>query len=235
MSENGMARFSRERRGTGGHPTDPDQLAELHFTMQHVEPAELDPVEVSALDPFLRGLLFTDGTVTRALEVQTLSRVGVEVVDQSRVAPHVRAARYLEAGPAEECLRRRVTMRAAGPPLPVWAESYILPERLPRGFVGALDGAAQGIGESMQGLRLESRRELLWFGLGRAPGWAPNATSSTTALVRVYRIITDDRPALLITETFGVEERSGLYGLLEPADGRVEQAHEALLEPVSRT
>jgi chorismate-pyruvate lyase len=199
-----------------------DRLAELYFTMQQVRPAGLHDVEIAALDPFLRGLLFTDGTVTRALEVETLSPVAVDVVDQTQAPVPAQAARYLDVAVATECLRRRVTIRIAGTPLAVWAESHIVPQRLPAAFLGLLDGAPHGLGGSMQRLQLESSRELLWFGLGTPPHWArtaapPPASASpplATALIRLYRILTEGRPALLISEAFAVQMQAGIYQLV---------------------
>lgn len=179
--------------------------------MQHANTAELANLEAVALDPFLRGLLFTDGTVTRALEAQTLSRVAVEVVEQSRTILPSKEAHYLDVPPASGCLRRRVTMSAVGSVPAVWAESHILPERLPSSFLGLLDNDPHGIGGSIEQIKLESRRELLWFRLGTPPRWASEVHSSAQAVVRLYRIITKDLPALLICEAFSVERQLGVY------------------------
>jgi chorismate-pyruvate lyase len=195
--------------------------------MQRANTVELSHVEVTALDPLLRGLLFTDGTVTRALEVQTLRRVAVEVVEQSPMTLPEHAAPYLdvETGASAMCLRRRVTMRTAGSAPAVWAESHILPERLPSGFLGSLDRASHGIGGSIEQVRLESRRELLWFRLGPPPRWGGAVAPGASTLIRLYRIITDGRPGLLICEAFAVEGRLGVYrplgwtSALHTADG----------------
>ena len=165
-------------------------------------------MDIGALDPFLRGLLFTDGTVTRALEVHTLSRVDLEVVDQAAAVGPDEVTQHLQLAAGAECLRRRVIMSLAGAPV-VWAESYIVTDRLPEGFMGLLSESAHGIGDSLQQIKLESWRELLWFELGRSPRWASKPTRTT--LVRLYRVITDGRPALLITEAFAVESHSGTY------------------------
>jgi chorismate-pyruvate lyase len=202
-----------------------DRLAERHFTMQDANMAELPNLEVAALDPLLRGLLFTDGTVTRSLEAQTLTRVSVEVVEQSQTVLPASIARYFEISEAAPCLRRRVTMRMSGSTPVVWAESHILPERLPAGFLGLLDGASQGIGGSIEQARLESRRELLWFRLGAPPPWAGAMPPSASAVIRLYRIITRDRPALLICEAFAVERRLGVYRLMGWADAAENVAH----------
>jgi chorismate-pyruvate lyase len=205
-----------------------ERLADRHFTMQHANTAEVPNLEVVALDPMLRGLLFTDGTVTRALEAQTLRRVAVEVTEQTRTTLPVQAALHLEASVATECLRRRVAMRVTDSAPVIWAESHILSERLPSGFLGLLDNAPHGIGGSIEQVRLESRRELLWFRLGTPPRWAGATPSSTCALVRLYRIITNDLPALLISEAFAIEERLGVYRPVGWGEGTAVGATKAL-------
>jgi chorismate-pyruvate lyase len=190
-----------------------DRLAELHFTAQHEASADLEQVEIVRLDPFLRGLLFTDGTVSRALEAQTLSLVTVEALEQLQTSPPDRAARYLDATQADECIRRRVVITSEETSLSVWAESYVIARRLPPAFLGVLDGSSQGIGGSVGQLKLESWRELLWFGLGPPPRWS-GAMSAAVTLTRCYRIITQGKPALLISEAFAVEMQAGIYRLM---------------------
>jgi len=191
-----------------------DRLADLHFAAQHERPPELEDVEIAQLDPFLRTLLFTDGTVSRTLEANTLTEVEVSAVEQLPSRVPAPLARFLELGQDEECIRRRVLMRTAETSLSVWAESYALPHRLPADFLGLLSGDPRGIGGSLQQLRLESWRELLWFGLAPPPQWSDSSASATTTLTRLYRVITAGLPALLISEAFTVEVRSGLYRLI---------------------
>ncbi len=187
-----------------------DQLSERHFALQRINLAEPPNLELSKLDPLLRTLLFTDGTVTRVLEAQTLCDVTVKLVDQARTRLPTLAADHLDASDETECLRRRVTMGVDKSIPAVWAESHILPNRLPAGFLGLLESAPNGIGGSIEHARIESRRELLWFRFGKPPRWASPPTPSS-AVVRLYRIITNGRPALLIFEAFAVERRSGMY------------------------
>ncbi len=187
-----------------------DRLTERHFALQHANAAGPPNLELAALDPLLRTLLFTDGTVTRVLEAHTLCDVAVELVEQTRMRLSAQAAGHLNVGDATECLRRRVTM-GAGKSVPlVWAESHILPSRLPAGFLGLLESAPNGIGGSIEHARIESRRELLWFRLGKPPQWA-TAPAQTSSIVRLYRIVTNGQPALLIYEAFAVERQSGMY------------------------
>ncbi len=189
-------------------------LVEQHFVLQDDRPAHVRRVEIEALDPFLRGLLFTDGTVTRALGVQLLAPVAVKRISQAPAPMTATTAAYLEASPEEELIRRRVGIGVGAPPTPaLWAESHMIPERLPPGFMGLLDGAPDGIGQSLQRLSLESSRELCWHGLDSVPEWAPESVGARESLRREYRIVSAGRPAILISEYFAVEQRDGVYRL----------------------
>lgn len=189
-------------------------LTRRHFVLQDDRPDHLHEVDLAELDPALRCLLFTDGTVTRTLEVQALSRVSVEVVSQATAPALERDAQCLEVPRGMEALRRRVKIGAdRGAPV-MWAESHIIPSRLPKGFVDVLGRAADGIGESLQQVQLESWRDMLWFGLDTLPAWSEvERQPPPTALTRLYRVITNCRPALLISESFAVRRSGGLYHL----------------------
>jgi chorismate-pyruvate lyase len=198
---------------TAHQPMVAGRLVDAHFVLQHAKSPYFADLDIVGLDPFLRELLFTDGTVSRALEAHTLARVTVAPVEQVSVRVRQPAAGYLAVGEGNHCLRRRVTMHIADRHLAVWAESYILPERLPSQFEETLGETPQGIGGSLQQLKLESSRELLCFGLAAPPAWAePDASART--LARVYRIVTQAQPALLITEHFALERRLGRYQLV---------------------
>lgn len=194
-----------------------DRLAQLHFTAREDAPADLQPVQTARLDSFLRGMLFTDGTVSRALEAHTLTHVAVETVQQEPSAAPAPIARHLRVDEGEECVRRRIVMRLAPPSPSVWAESYLVPHRLPAQFLAVLGASPLGIGGSLQQLKLESSRELLWFGLGHPPSWSDEAAHEEPALTRAYRVLTQGLPALIITESFAVELRAGLYHLVGAA------------------
>ena len=197
-----------------GDPSIANELAQRVFVRQDERPAHLRPLDITALDPFLRSLLFADGTLTRALEAQMLSRVSVLVLDQSSLPIPAESAPWLAITPLEESIRRRVVITIESQPACVgYAESYLVPQRLPPEFVLAIRSETDGIGETLQQLRLETRRELLWFGLGGAAGWTW-VSSSDDVLVRVSRLIVDNRPAILITEGFLVEPRDGGYGMV---------------------
>jgi chorismate-pyruvate lyase len=196
-------------------PAGEDDLVHRHFLLQEQRPEHVEAVEIAGLDPFLRSLLFTDGTVTRALAVQTLAPVVVERVGQAEVPVPAAVGEQLETDPGEPSIRRRVRIGIGTPVAPVlWAESFLIPERLPPGFVGMLDSAPDGIGQSLQRIALESYRELLWFGFDAAPEWAePVPAASRGTIRRLYRVLSDRQASILISESFAVEQRDGVLHL----------------------
>lgn len=191
------------------------QLTKRHFVLQEERPSHLGDIDLGAMDASLRNLLFTDGTVTRTLEVQALARVFVEVVSQRKCPASGQIANHLYVPDDMEAVQRRVIIGTDASTMPViWAESHIVPSRLPAGFLRVLDDAPDGIGESLQQVKLESWRELLWFGLDSAPGWSgllPEA--EPTVLKRLYRVIAEEKPALLISESFAIRQHTGTYSL----------------------
>jgi chorismate-pyruvate lyase len=197
-----------------------DRLAARHFAAQEDLPDELEPIALSTLNPFLRGLLLTDGTVSRTLEAHTLREVLVEPVEQSEQPVPGELARRLLLTEGELCMRRRITMRIATESPSVWAESWVVPARLPHAFLSALSGNGQGIGGSLQQLKLESRRELLWFGIGEPPAWPGHEGSVRRTLRRAYLVLTGEKPALLICEDFALREDSGLLGMAGTVEER---------------
>jgi chorismate-pyruvate lyase len=198
---------------------DAQQIARRHFLAQEERPDGLEEVEIALLDPFLRNLLFTDGTVTRALAVQSLVPVAVEQVDQAEAPAPAAAAAHLELEPGETAVRRRVAIGIAGRSPVIWAESHLVARRLPPGFLGLLDGAPQGIGQSLQRFAVESYRELLWFGLAARPAWVEPGQAGLRYLQRLYRIVSGKRAAILISETFAAQDRGGRLRLADfPAD-----------------
>jgi chorismate-pyruvate lyase len=193
-------------------------MSRRHFLLHDRRPTHVAAINPAEMDPFLRCLLFTDGTVTRTLEVKTLSPVSVKVISQSDSTAAGDVAEHLETPDATATVQRRVVIGRKGASTPaIWAESHILPDRLPPGFLGILDGARNGIGESMQRVELESWREMLWFGLGAPPAWSLIASRTPAPVItRLYRVITGGQPAILISESFAIEDRSGTYCLRWP-------------------
>jgi chorismate-pyruvate lyase len=194
-------------------PASTRAMTRRHFTLQDDRPDGIAEVGLDRMDPPLRSLFFTDGTVTRALEVQALARVFVDVVAQADSVTSGSVADYLETPEGLEAKLRRVMIgtRPAVTPI-IWAESHILPTRLPPAFLSTLAEAPDGIGQSLQQVKLESWRDMLWFGLDSPPDWS-GIDANRSMLRRVYRVIAGGQPALLISECFAVTCRDGVYSL----------------------
>jgi chorismate-pyruvate lyase len=178
------------------------ELVARHFVMQGRRPRDVREAAPGALDPTLRCLLFSDGLITRAVEALAVRRVTVRLVDQRPSATPAEAACFLPIAPGEISLRRRVIMSFDEPAAPIgpftYAESHLVPRLLPAVFLRALPSAA-GIGYALQQARVESRRELLWFGIRATPAWARSVVDRER-VVRSYRIVIVGQPALYVIE-----------------------------------
>jgi chorismate-pyruvate lyase len=198
--------------------TDGQYLVERHFLGQDDLPAELRGVELGRLDSLLRLLVFSDGSITRALAAHRLEPVAIELIDQAPLptAPPLAAQLAIEPGRASIC--RRVTMGFESSPPGIvpsgFAESNLVADRLPPGFLRALGASRAGIGDALTDTCLEARRELLWFGLGAAPSWVPAWQGES--LVRAYRIVVGGAPAILIQEGFRISREGRCYALGQP-------------------
>jgi chorismate-pyruvate lyase len=147
--------------------------------------------------------------VTRLLEALTLEPLTVDVLDQRMTEAGDLGAVWLDlSSAAASVVRRRVSIagRTFGR-LHSVAESLLVPSRLPEAFIGALMGSPKALGEALGDLRLETRRELLWFGAARTPSWAEPVVEHQLLLTRSYRIIVAGRPSILIAENFPLVER----------------------------
>jgi chorismate-pyruvate lyase len=162
------------------------------FVAQHERPARLTDVDLAELSPELRVILLHDGTLTTALEVCRLSMVTVDVRRQEHSELDETAARLLAARIGSAAISRSVDIRdGITAELLAEAHSMVIADRLPTEFPDILATCPNGLGEALTRLRLECRRELLWF--GRAPAGD---------IARGYRVICRGRPVLLIEESF---------------------------------
>ena len=170
---------------------------------------DLEPLAGARLEPFLRSLLVHPGVMARALAAHARTKVNVTVRDQRPVAIPPATATLLRVVAHSEAIRRRVDIglaHAAG--AAITAESFMIPRRLPPDFFVHLSTSDEGIGGVLADLRLMTCRELLRFGLASRVPWDASG-GSVQVLIRQYRIVVSDHPAILITEAFTVEVSSG--------------------------
>lgn len=177
-----------------------------YFVALEHRPDGVREIDVTRLTRHQRALLVNDGTVTRLVEASMLELLDIEVLDQRTITIAHDEWLDLPVTPAP-VLRRRVAIRGrASRRLYVLAESSLVMSRLPPEIIDRLANSPKGLGELIDGIRLETRRELLWFGYSEMPDWANAEVTRLPLLTRSYRIIVDGWPAILITESFPATE-----------------------------
>ncbi|RKU19746.1 hypothetical protein C6503_07480 [Candidatus Poribacteria bacterium] len=178
------------------------------FVAQDKKPVTLREINLARLTPFQRGLLVTDGTVTRFIEAYTFDPVEVVLVQQKRkTLPSDHQWLQLPAG--EEVISRQVTLQThpkqeASPIIHTYADSLIVVQRLPKSIVNGLESDKKGLGGLLRCSGLETRRELLWCGIETLTD-LPIAIAhleGKTFISRAYLVYAAHEPLMLINEKF---------------------------------
>ncbi len=178
------------------------------FVAQDKKPATLKEINFARLTPFQRGLIVTDGTVTRFIEAYTFAPVAVVLLDQKR-QPLPSANPYLQLPAGEEVISRQITLQThqemeSSPIIHTYADSLIVLKRLPKSILEGLESSKQGLGRLLQHSGLETRRELLWCGLETLKG-LPSAIAhleGKTFITRAYLVLKNQEALMLINEKF---------------------------------
>ncbi len=157
--------------------------------------ADGTPQPLSALPPFLRTLLVTDGTVTKILEAYFWEPVTVDTLAQ-RFENAEENLSWLALSSGEQCLIREARLRGQDSNRS-FAEAFsvIRPAQIPLDFRQRLIDREIGIGVLIRDSGLESYREVLDVGLDCTADGA-------AAVFRTYRIFMARQPVILITESF---------------------------------
>lgn len=180
-----------------------DPMREL-FVAQGSRPAELAAVNLRTLSPFHRALLVIDGTVTKFIEAYTMEPVDVLHLGQE-VRPLPTDDTWLETPRGTEVLARQVLLRAKySRSVYAFAVSLIVPERLPDDIRRGLEIDGEGLGRLLLGSRAETYREVLWYGRERSAELPDGVRDlqGSDFLSRTYRIISHEKPIMLINEKF---------------------------------
>lgn len=160
-------------------------------------------VDLSALPPFLRTLLVTDGTVTKSIEAYYWEPVLVESQLQQLVDKPARQT-CLKNSPGSQYLHRKVTLSGQQSRRTyASADSYIHLNVLPETTAQRLVENKIGIGELLRDEGVESYREILDLGVETADEtfW----DTEKEVAYRTYVIHIEDKPAIEITEWFPVD------------------------------
>ncbi len=178
------------------------------FVAQDDKPETLKRINLAQLTAFQRGLLVADGTVTRFIEAYTLTPVEVTLLQQTQqTLSSEHTWLHLSAG-AEIISRQAVvhthSQEESSPRIHTYADSLIVPKRLPESILNGLASNKQGLGGLLQHSGLETRRELLWCGLEILSD-LPSAISHFEGekfITRAYRVFANQEPLMLIKEKF---------------------------------
>ena len=181
------------------------------FVAQFAKPPDLEEISVSQLTPFQRALLVIDGTVTRFIEAYTFSPIEVVLLHQETQTLPTNHA-WLDAENGTEVVVRQVVLQTERkddqqPTAHAYATSIIVPNRIPQIIREGLTLKGQGLGQLLQCSGLETRRDLLWWGLKRSKD-LPEALlhlEGQPVLSRTYRIVADGHPIILISEQFPLD------------------------------
>lgn len=151
-----------------------------------------------------RILLTTDGTVTHVLEAYGSEAMRVIKLQQSNEV-ELAGEPGLEMSEPERVLRRTILLRGASTQENyLYAHSVILADRLHPVVSDGLVATDRPIGKLLIESRMETFREVLECcqepagGIGGHFGLGPSAI----LVSRTYRVITAERPVMLITEKF---------------------------------
>ncbi|MBK1705959.1 4-hydroxybenzoate synthetase [Halochromatium glycolicum] len=158
-----------------------------------------EPLPIETLPPFLRALLVTDGTVTKALEAYFWEPVVVDTLRQEFIVAADEIP-WIAVKPQDQVLVREALLRGSDTGKHyAQAFSVIRTALIPSSFRERLINREIGIGVLIRDSGLESFREVMEVGV------EPEPIEGARALYRTYRIIIDGRPVILISETFPLE------------------------------
>lgn len=182
------------------------------FVAQFAKPPDLEEMNLSQLTPFQRALLIIDGTVTRFIEAYTFSPVEVVLLHQEAQTLPTNDA-WLDVEKGTEVVARQVMLQTGQrdgqqPTVHAYATSIIVLNRIPQTVREGLTLKGQGLGQLLQRSGLETRRDLLWWGLKR-PKDLPEAflhLEGKPFLSRTYRIVAGGHPIMLISEQFPFDQ-----------------------------
>ena len=178
------------------------------FVAQEDKPTTLKEINLARLTPFQRGLLVTDGTVTRFVEAYTLAPVEVALLQQAKQTLSTEHT-WLQLPAGAEVISRQVVLQThsqkeSSPIIHTYADSLIVPQRLPASILNGLKSDKQGLGGLLRDSGLEARRELLWCGIEVLTD-LPSAIAYLEGekfISRTYRVFANQKPLMLINEKF---------------------------------
>jgi chorismate-pyruvate lyase len=164
------------------------------------------PTDIFKLSPFQRIILISNGTLTKLLENLVREQLTVIKLHESEEASED-AIPYLDLPPRHPVIHRKICLQGQNTGTNwLYAESIIVPERLPPLFRMELLDTETPIGNLWSKHRVETFKELL------PPFEEPagqlaihfNVSPEHMLLGRTYRVFSHQQPIMMLTEKFPI-------------------------------
>ncbi|MFP4103617.1 chorismate--pyruvate lyase family protein [Coleofasciculus sp.] len=168
---------------------------------QSLERHHINPATLST---FQRILLTTDGTLTDILEAYLFEQIQVVKISQNLI-PIPKSLPIMELAEGTEVIDRRILLQGRiSRKNFIYAESILVPERLDDNFRHELFKTKTPIGKIWLEQKVETFKEILDSATEPAQGLAEyfNIEASDKLLSRTYRVFTNGKPVMMITEKF---------------------------------
>ena len=180
-----------------------DPLSDL-LVAQVEKPSHLKDINLRTLTPYQRALLTIDGTVTKFIEAYVMEPIMVRMLEQDMREIQARHP-WLEVDAGTPVITRQVILEGKySKRLFAYAVSLLVHDQLPETVREDLKVHPQGIGRVLIKNKLETRREVLWYGreeMKELPD-AVKSRSDGRFNSRTYRVICSGKPFMLINEKF---------------------------------
>jgi len=180
-----------------------DPMKDL-LTAQSSKPSNLLPIDMHSLTPFQRALITIDGTVTKFIEAYTMESVRVSCLSQSEKILDFEHS-WLDLDKSSPVTIREVFLQGEqSEKIYAYAVTLIAPDALDSSVSDGLKVEGGSIGRLLQNNKMETYREVLWYGrqrLNKLPKTLAKL-NGTDFLSRTYRIISEGKPLMLINENF---------------------------------
>jgi len=176
------------------------------FVAQFARPAQLSEPNLRALTPFQRALLVIDGTVTRFIEAFTMEPIEIVKLGQEKYSLAA-DNEWLDSLRGDPVVARTVLLQGMySHRVHAFAASLITLDRVSDDLRSQLDAAGGSVGRILLSNRLETRREILWYGREHVDDLDSGVLqrTGTEFITRTYRIIYLGEPIMLINEKFPV-------------------------------
>ncbi len=184
-----------------------DPLSDL-LVAQLEKPAHLKDINLRTLTPYQRALLTIDGTVTKFIEAYVMEPVMVKMIEQDMRELQDKHP-WLEVDSGTPVITRQVVLEGKySKTLHAYAVSLLVHDQLPERVREDPKVHPQGIGRVLIKNKLETRREVLWYGretLDELPD-SVRQRSDGRFISRTYRVICSGNPFMLINEKFPVTD-----------------------------